>query len=71
MGAMRSDIDHSLEDTMQTPRDEAERVQLWIALGNQPGVSAWFTVWRVSFKKRAKRTAKTSSNKLPRESCTA
>lgn len=25
-----------------------ERNGLWVALGNQPGVSAWFTVWIMS-----------------------
>jgi len=68
---MLPDLDHRQETAMQTPRDEAERVQLWIALGNQPGVSAWFTVWRVSFRKRVKCAAKTPAHNLLRESCTA
>ena len=42
---------------MQIPKDEAERVQLWIALGQQPGVSAWFTIWRVTHKQRVKAAA--------------
>lgn len=39
---------------MQTPKDEADRVQYWISLGHQPGVSAWFTLWRVVHSKRVK-----------------
>lgn len=26
-------------------RNRDRRADLWIALGNQPGVSAWFAVW--------------------------
>ncbi|HEV2111739.1 MAG TPA: hypothetical protein VGT99_10335 [Gammaproteobacteria bacterium] len=28
--------------------DADERSRVWIALGNQPGVSAWFAVWLLS-----------------------
>ena len=28
--------------------DEDTRTSLWIALGNQPGVSAWYAVWLLS-----------------------
>ncbi len=31
-----------------TQIDDARRKELLIALGNQPGVSAWFTVWQLS-----------------------
>ena len=33
---------------MQTPRDVNERVELLKALGQQPGVSAWFSVWQMA-----------------------
>jgi hypothetical protein len=33
---------------MQSRTDEAERVKLLIALGEQPGVSAWFSVWQLA-----------------------
>jgi len=56
---------------MQIPRDDAERVQLWIALGHQPGVSAWFTVWRVVTSKRVQ-TPKTAPMKgVHQGTCTA
>ena len=35
-------------------KTEAERVQFLVSLGQQPGVGAWFTVWRVATRKRAK-----------------
>lgn len=33
---------------MNAPKDPDVRARLWVALGNQPGVSAWFTVWLLS-----------------------
>ncbi|MGE5625586.1 MAG: hypothetical protein ACM3ZT_08570 [Bacillota bacterium] len=33
---------------MQMPKDANERVKLWQALGQQPGVSAWFSVWQLA-----------------------
>lgn len=33
---------------MSIPEDSETRSRLWIALGNQPGVSAWFAVWSLS-----------------------
>ncbi|MGH8370005.1 MAG: hypothetical protein ACRESC_03395 [Gammaproteobacteria bacterium] len=33
---------------MIAPKDDNARVRLWIALGDQPGVSAWFSVWSLS-----------------------
>lgn len=33
---------------MQTPKDEMARVELLKALGQQPGVSAWFSVWQLA-----------------------
>lgn len=29
-------------------RDELKTTELWVALGSQPGVSAWFAVWILS-----------------------
>jgi hypothetical protein len=47
-----------------------EKTQLWIAVGNQPGTGAWFSVWRVSRSKRVQ-PPKTTAKKLPRGVCTA
>ena len=33
---------------MQTPKDAKAHVELWKALGQQPGVSAWFSVWQLA-----------------------
>ena len=33
---------------MQTPKDEMARLELLKALGQQPGVSAWFSVWQLA-----------------------
>jgi|GEM_PF-6139106 len=47
-----------------------EKAQLWIAVGNQPGTGAWFSVWRVIHSKRAP-ASKATAKKLPRGACTA
>ena len=64
---------------MQTPKDDVERLQLLIALGNQPGVSAWFSVWQLARIGRPASevwggaSSKTTSprERLSREDCTA
>jgi|GEM_PF-3709009 len=33
---------------MPMPKDENERVELLKSLGQQPGVSAWFSVWQMA-----------------------
>lgn len=33
---------------MTIPTDKDARARLWVALGNQPGVGAWFSVWTLS-----------------------
>lgn len=33
---------------MSKPESPAARADLWVALGNQPGVSAWFAVYLLS-----------------------
>ena len=33
---------------MQMPKNADERAKLLQALGQQPGVSAWFSVWQLS-----------------------
>ena len=53
---------------MQIPKTEAERVQYWISLGQQPGVSAWFTLWRVVYSNRAQPA---QAKGMRREQCTA
>jgi hypothetical protein len=47
-----------------------EKTQLWIAIGNQPGTGAWFSVWLVSRFQRV-RASKAAAKKLPRGACTA
>ena len=47
-----------------------EKTQLWIAIGNQPGTGAWFSVWLVSRSKRVS-PSKAATKKLPRGACTA
>ncbi len=56
---------------MQTPRDEAERVQYWVSLGQQPGVSAWFTIWQVVYRKRVQPAKAARPKGMGREQCTA
>jgi len=54
--------------SMPSPKSQAERVQFLVSLGQQPGVGAWFTVWRVATRKRlAAKTVKA----MPRGSCPA
>ena len=62
---------HTEETAMQIPRDEAERVQFFITLGQQPGVGAWFSVWLVSRSKRLRRPDAKAEKKLPSQACTA
>jgi hypothetical protein len=33
---------------MTADKDSDSRARLWVALGNEPGVSAWFSVWSLS-----------------------
>ncbi len=47
-----------------------DKTQLWIAIGNQPGTGAWFSVWLVSRSKRM-RANKAAAKNLPRGACTA
>ena len=56
---------------MQTPKTEAESVQLWITLGRQPGLGGWLNVWLVSHSRRAKPAKAVVAKKLPQEACTA
>jgi len=39
-------------------KEDAERLQLLIALGNQPGVSAWFGAWFLSLTRAAESQAR-------------
>jgi hypothetical protein len=50
--------------------NDNEKTQLWIAIGNQPGNGAWFSVWLVSRSKRMQ-TPKAAAKKLPRGACAA
>lgn len=64
---------------MQTPRDVNERVELLKALGQQPGVSAWFSVWQTARIGRpaaevwsdAPRAARAPLKSLTRKDCVA
>jgi hypothetical protein len=48
-----------------------DETQLWIAMGNQPGTGAWFSVWLVSRSKRVRRPDAKATKKLPSQACTA
>jgi len=48
-----------------------DKTQLWIAIGNQPGTGAWFSVWVVSHFRRARRPDAKTARKLPQRACTA
>ena len=37
---------------MNIPADKDARARLWVALGNQPGVGAWFSVWTLARESR-------------------
>jgi hypothetical protein len=48
-----------------------EKTELWIAIGNQPGTCAWFSVWLLSRSKRVRRPTAKAAKKLPSQACTA
>jgi hypothetical protein len=48
-----------------------DKTQLWIAIGNQPGTGAWFSVWLVSHFTRVRRPAAKAAKKLPPRTCIA
>ena len=48
-----------------------DKTQLWIAIGNQPGTGAWFSVWLVSRSKRVCLPSAKAAKKLPSQACTA
>ena len=48
-----------------------DKTQLWIAIGNQPGTGAWFSVCLVSRSKRLRCADAKAAKKLPSEACTA
>ena len=56
---------------MQMRKDEAEQVQLWITIGQQPGVGGWLNVWLVSRSRRPKPQKDAALKKLPQGACTA
>jgi hypothetical protein len=60
---------------MQKPKDPTEQVQLWISLGQQPGLGGLLNVWLVSRSRRAKPVqsdkAAAAAKKLPQGACTA
>lgn len=56
---------------MQMRKDEAEQVQLWITVAQQPGAGGWLNVWLVSRSRRPKPAKATTAKKLPQGACTA
>lgn len=60
---------------MQMRRHEAEQVQLWISVGQQPGLGGWLNVWLVSHFRRLQPAAPdrrdSAAKKLPRGACAA
>jgi hypothetical protein len=50
--------------------DGNDKTELWIAVGNQPGCGAWFSVWLVSRSKRNP-APEAAAKKLPQGACTA
>ncbi|HEX7965287.1 MAG TPA: hypothetical protein VF651_06180 [Gammaproteobacteria bacterium] len=56
---------------MQIPQTEAERVQFLISLGRQPGVGAWFTVWRIATRRRERTAPRRAAKPMPQGSCAA
>ena len=56
---------------MRTPKIEAESVQLWISVGQQPGLGGWLNVWLVSRSRRPKPAKTAAGKKLPQGACTA
>lgn len=53
---------------MTAPDDTRSRARLWVALGNQPGVAAWFSVWMLARDSR-RRTGERSATKPSADSC--
>lgn len=53
---------------MNIPADKDERARLWVALGNQPGASAWFSVWMLS-RESQHRTAAARKPGAPATDC--
>jgi hypothetical protein len=49
---------------MITSRNEADRLRLLIALGNQPGVSAWFGAWFLGLMRAAESQARQPQPKV-------
>ncbi|HSN17735.1 MAG TPA: hypothetical protein VLV87_05950 [Gammaproteobacteria bacterium] len=56
---------------MQTRDTQAEQVQLWITVAQQPGVAGWLNVWLVSRFRRPPRPRAAAEKKLPRGACAA
>jgi hypothetical protein len=50
---------------MQTPKTDAESVQLWITVGQQPGLGGWLNVWLVSRSRRPIPAKAAAAKKLP------
>ena len=56
---------------MQMRKDPTEQVQLWITIGQQPGLGGWLNVWLVSRSRRPKPAKTPAAKKLPAGACAA
>ena len=56
---------------MQMRKQQAEQVQLWISLSQQPGVGGWLNVWRVVVSNRPTAQKDAAGRKLPQGACAA
>jgi hypothetical protein len=60
---------------MQTRKDQAEQVQLWLSVSQQPGVGGWLNVWLVSRSRKPRPAAPAkgpaAAKKLPQGACAA
>lgn len=54
---------------MNNPADKDARARLWVALGNQPGVAAWFSVWALSRKTPRRNAAERHPAKPAADGC--
>ncbi|HET7649189.1 MAG TPA: hypothetical protein VFL15_00610 [Gammaproteobacteria bacterium] len=55
---------------MNIPADNVARARLWVALGNQPGVAAWFSVWTLSRNTPHRNAAERNPAKPAVDGCT-
>jgi len=54
---------------MTTPKNNTARARLWVALGNQPGVSTWFAVWSLARESRSPQAGEHNNEAREAEDC--